>query len=255
MMQLVYDGTFEGLLCGIFAVYERKLDDVQLVTGTHRQLLFHAGYLDIATDSPQAMRVWDGLRKKISTDALNNIYQTFLSELPEREAVILSFIRHALASRENIEKDFGHPAVLSVAQIARRVHREKHRMEAFVRFQRTRDNVYWSLIEPDFNVLPLLVSHFKDRYADQAWIIYDRTRGYGIEYSPQTEQVQSVTLELAADVSKEFLPDAICHEEETAYQALWKNYFRSVDIESRKNMKLHVRHVPTRYWKFLTEKR
>ena len=31
-------------------------------------------------------------------------------------------------------------------------------------------------------------------------------------------------------------------------------YFKSTNIKSRKNMKLHLQHVPKRYWKYLTEK-
>ena len=44
-------------------------------------------------------------------------------------------------------------------------------------------------------------------------------------------------------------------EEETLYQQLWQLYFASVNIPARKNMKLHIRHMPRRYWKYLTEKK
>ncbi|WP_340696552.1 DUF4130 domain-containing protein [Flavobacterium gyeonganense] len=35
---------------------------------------------------------------------------------------------------------------------------------------------------------------------------------------------------------------------------MWRRYFSSVTIESRKNMKLHIQHMPKRYWKNLIEK-
>ena len=35
---------------------------------------------------------------------------------------------------------------------------------------------------------------------------------------------------------------------------MWKDYFDSTNIKERKNMKLHIRHVPKRYWKYLSEK-
>ncbi|RZL34744.1 MAG: DUF4130 domain-containing protein, partial [Pedobacter sp.] len=44
------------------------------------------------------------------------------------------------------------------------------------------------------------------------------------------------------------------NEKEELYTHLWKDYFKSTNIESRKNTKLHVQHVPKRYWKYLTEK-
>ena len=55
-------------------------------------------------------------------------------------------------------------------------------MEAFVRFQLTKDGLYYCIIQPDYNVLPLISNHFEKRYADQRWLIYDSRRKYGIYY-------------------------------------------------------------------------
>lgn len=55
-------------------------------------------------------------------------------------------------------KQGGFERVLKVAQTAKKVGRKKHRMEAFVRFQLTKDNIYFVNIEPNFNVLPLTKS-------------------------------------------------------------------------------------------------
>ena len=43
-------------------------------------------------------------------------------------------------------------------------------------------------------------------------------------------------------------------EQEFEFQKLWQDYFKSTNISSRENMKLHIRHVPKRYWKYLSEK-
>ncbi|RYZ23730.1 MAG: DUF4130 domain-containing protein, partial [Chitinophagaceae bacterium] len=43
-------------------------------------------------------------------------------------------------------------------------------------------------------------------------------------------------------------------EAESIYQELWKQYFKSVNIAARKNTKLHIQHMPKRYWKYLPEK-
>ena len=63
-------------------------------------------------------------------------------------------------------------------------------MEAFVRFQKLKDGLYYSLVQPDYNVLPLII-HFEDRYADQRWLIYDSHRKYGLYYNLNSvEEVQ-----------------------------------------------------------------
>jgi probable DNA metabolism protein len=115
--------------------------------------------------------------------------------------------------------------------------------------------VYFAAINPDFNVLPLIAPHFKDRYASQHWLIYDLRRKYGISYDCHTSNITEVIVDLERDASGPFLPENMCHEEEMGYQKLWKDYFCSVNIGARKNNKLHVRHVPTRYWRYLTEKK
>ena len=149
--------------------------------------------------------------------------------------------------------DFSDDAVLKINNVAHKVSREKHRMEAFVRFQLTKDNIYFANIEPDFDVLPLISKHFRNRYADQQWIIYDLKRKYGLFYDLHTVEIISLDL---TDVPRNSLQkNSAFTNEEYEYQDLWNNYFKSTTIKSRINTKLHVQHVPKRYWKFLSEKK
>ena len=120
-------------------------------------------------------------------------------------------------------------------------------MEAFVRFQKTGDGIYYSLVEPDYNVLPLISKHFEKRYADQSWLIYDGRRNYGIYYDLQS--VATVQLQRSSEGDEH-----VFDVSEDKYQQLWKQYFRSVNIPARKNMRLHLQHMPRRYWKNLVEK-
>ena len=43
-------------------------------------------------------------------------------------------------------------------------------------------------------------------------------------------------------------------EQEWLYDQLWKDYFHSVNIQARQNMKLHIQYVPKRYWLYMNEK-
>ncbi len=253
MIRLIYDGSFDGFLTSVFELYERTLDSGRIVRSLLYQPLLEEEILHVETDPAKAKRVWSGLKKKISGESLNNIYKTFLSEKADMEDHVLGFIRYAFKSAA-AEKDFSNKSTLYVSQTARIVHREKHRMEAFIRFQQTSDDIYYAAIEPDFNVLPLIVKHFKDRYADQHWIIYDKRRKFGIQYSAATYKVSEIQLTLTEETDRTFLPESVVAEEEPHYRQLWQQYFLSVNISPRKNTKVHVRHVPLRYWKYLTEK-
>jgi probable DNA metabolism protein len=252
MKALIHDGSFEGWLTTVFEVYEHGHKEVSIYNyNTYQKSLFGEAYF-VTTDEAKAKRVWEGLGKKLSSNATHQLHKTWLSEIPGIENILLHYVQYAFSSPLSIEKDFSHPAVLTVADTAKKVHREKHRMEAFIRFQLTKDQLYYAIVEPDFNVLPLIQTHFKTRYADQRWMIYDARRKYGLYYDLQ--RVDSIQVNFEEDTNSGKDISAIYDEAEPLYQHLWKTYFGSVNIAARKNMKLHIQHMPRRYWKYLTEK-
>ena len=161
MQTLIYDGTFAGLLSAVFDIYEYRFADVHVVPQEQVQANIFGQHHIVHTDEQKAQRVWKGLGRHISKAAGNQLYKTFLSEQPEMPDMLVGYIRHAFANTESIEKDYAHHAVRYVMDMAKMVHREKHRMEAFVRFQRTNDDLYHATVQPDYNVLPLILSHFK----------------------------------------------------------------------------------------------
>ncbi|WP_417885830.1 TIGR03915 family putative DNA repair protein [Zunongwangia sp.] len=122
-------------------------------------------------------------------------------------------------------------------------------MEAFVRFELLKDDIFFAKINPDFNILPLILKHFKTRLADQKWIIYDLKRNIGSYYNLKKISYITIYFKNKASITKNIIKN-----NEKNYQILWKSYFESTTISSRKNTKLHLQHVPKRYWKFLTEK-
>lgn len=248
MIVLVYDASWFGFLTAVFEIYEYKFQQASIITAERFQPVVFGESKEIITDKVKAERVWLGLMKNLSTKGLSDIYSAFLSGLPDIENQLLIFIQLVI-SIPGAEFAYGNPAVLKISQVSKMVHQEKHRMEAFIRFGLTKDEIYYAHIEPDFNVIPLLVSHFKNRYADQKWLIYDLKRRYGIYFNLET--VEEVFLEVKNGTEIE---DSMFCDDEEEYQTLWKDYFKHVNIESRKNTKLHLRHVPKRYWKHLTEK-
>jgi probable DNA metabolism protein len=252
MQTLIYDSSFSGWLTAVFDTYEYKYAEVNIIPETVRQDdLFGQAHI-VHTNETKAARVWKGLQQRISAQATKQLYKTFLSEQQGMENRLLQYVQYAFSNNNSIEEDYSHLAVLYITQTARQVHREKHRMEAFVRFQKTKDGLYYALIEPDFNVLPLIQDHFENRYADQQWMIYDSRRKYGIYYDLQQTITVQVNFEATTQEGKDLA--AIHDEKEPLYQQLWQHYFNSVNIKARKNTKLHIRHVPRRYWRYLIEK-
>lgn len=252
-MTLTFDGTFEGLLSAIFETYRLKIKADRIIPEDKWQNNIFEEPTFVTTNEAWAKRVLIGIQKKCSKKTTSLLYQCFLSELPEIPMLIFDFVKKAMSSNIDITDNFGDDTVLKLHQIKKKIGREVHRMHAFVRFQRTKDDIYYSVIEPDFNVMPLLNDHFEKRYPAQKWLIYDSKRHYGIFYNK--EKTDYITFEDDSRLRYKQLNENVLEESEPDYQILWKSYFDSVNIPERRNMKLHLQHVPKRYWKYLSEKR
>ena len=252
-----FDGSLAGLLSCVFRMFEFKEWQVQLLEPESTQHHLFDNCTHIKTDFAKAQRVWTGLQKKLSTNALNQWRYAFLSEQTSAHQALLDYCVFVFQSADGAYGNFNEPCVLTVSQWAKKVSREKHRMEAFVRFKKLQDALYLSLIQPDFDVLPLIGPHFQRRYQDQKWLIYDEKRDYGIYYDlNQTHEVKLSAAQIDVNLNNR-LPqqfDLALDEDEVLYDRLWKAYFQSVNIKERQNLRLHIQYVPKRYWRYLNEK-
>ncbi|MFK7808210.1 MAG: TIGR03915 family putative DNA repair protein [Saprospiraceae bacterium] len=254
-MTFTYDGTYEGLFSAIFEIYRLKATPDRIVAEDEWMENLFESPIHVQTNESNARRVIKGIEKKCSRRTTSLLYHCFLSELPEIPSLIFNFVKKAFDSSIDITENYGDDTVLKLHQINKKIGREVHRMHAFVRFQKTKDDIYYAVIEPDFNVIPLLSSHFEKRYPAQHWLIYDGQRRYGISYNCESRRTTYVTFADDHKLQLRQLDTTVLDEKEPEYQILWKSYFDHVNIPERKNMKLHLQHVPKRYWKYLSEKR
>ncbi len=253
MKQYVFDGSWTGLLTAVFEYFERKEKQAQLIHEKFYQPEVFNTALIIHSDEQKAKRVNKGLLKHLDTQQRRKLYCTFLSELPECYNALLQILIKIFSGQSKALDNYGDTTALFISQTARSVEREKHRMQAFIRFKKSNDGLFFAVAEPDFNVLPLIADFFKNRYADQPWLIYDVKRKYGLHYDRSS--VSEITLAPVVLQHHSTAVTAIaCDTLEEKYQTLWQAYFNSTNIAARKNMKLHVQHVPKRYWRYLTEK-
>lgn len=253
MKQYVFDGSYIGFLTLIFESFERKHFEIVLATKENFVASFFDESFEIISDPEKAKRVMIGLKNKLPAVEVNNVYKVFLSENSSALQSLVYVIQNIFKNRTNILENFGDGKVLEYHQTLKKVDRERHRMKAFVRFQKSEDGTFYCMIEPDFNVLPLISEFFRKRYADQKWLIYDVKRKYGLYYNLQNIEEVYLSTKQKNDLSTANSTINL-DETEEHYQTLWKQYFKSTNIEARKNMKLHLQHVPKRYWKYLMEK-
>ena len=240
------DATFEGLLTAIFEAYAgmRPPDAIEPAQSGQRTLFERR--VSITTEAGKAERVWKGLGRHLGSLRRRQLFEAYLSGRRGVETLIFRMVWDTVGHGRRRKNGTHLTAHLQIDQLAQKVRREAHRVKGFVRFRQTRENHFLALIAPRYDVLPLVRRHFESRFADQQWIIYDTDRNYGLCYDRQ----QTRELQLGAEKLTspgEAAAERLC-------QTLWQRYYAAANIQQRNNPRLHLRQLPRRYWRYLTEK-
>lgn len=255
MLAFYYDKSFEGLLCAVFDAFKLKKMPECLLTDDDVVPLLVSDSHHVEFRNSKYERVYSALQKKLSNIALNQILFTWLSELPESDLIIFRYICKVFKSNYSIETDFGDPDVLAIHDIAKKVNKEKHHIQQFVRFNAIKnptsdEKIYFAVIDPIYNALPLTTRFFKDRYADQKWAIYDEKRQYGYFYD--LEKLEKISLNDDLIINNKINQDYLT-DDEKLFQTMWYRYCNALTIKERINPKLQRQNMPRRFWQHLPE--
>ena len=210
----------------------------------------------VTADEEKARRVWVGLEKRLSQEAMKIISVSWLSELKELNTPLFHYI-YKVFRQGDLSRNFADPDVLTVTNIARKVLHEQLRMKQFIRFQKAKDGTYLAVVSPDHNVLPLIIDHFRDRFNDQPWLIYDSMRHYGYYYDGSAVPIR-ITFEnesmVPFNLGNGKLNGDVLSSDDRLLQDLWRTYFKAICIKERMNPRKQLSDMPRRYWKYMTEK-
>ena len=191
---MVYDGSFEGLMCCIFTLYEQKIPVFRLARiGEPLGELF-AQTIQVKSNKAQAQRVWSGIKRKSSNISLERIELAYLSEIRGEDHTIIRYVQYLIDSKKNIEENLSHPVVQRLNDVVKMLHREKQLVKEKIRFQTLVNDIKYNIIEPNYNVLPLLKDYLLQKYAKQKWIVYDIRRNKGLFYNLQ--EIKDIQLDL-----------------------------------------------------------
>ena len=115
-------------------------------------------------------------------------------------------------------------------------------MHGFLRFAECTGGLY-AHFSPDNDIVDLVAPHFAKRFSGEKFIIHDTKRNLLAVYDGKS--LKTVLNESPVTV--------YLSTEEEQFRKLWKTYFDSVTIESRKNKRLQDNFLPRRYRKDMTE--
>ncbi len=236
-----YDGSFDGLLCCVFESYDKKEIPLDILLPDAPQTML-LPTKEIETVPEKAARVLASIPKKMGDAALDFVRRAFLTCLDHKERYILLFLRLGYTHGPKIMNMLADDVVNTLFKAVKHLDNESHLLKGFIRFS-IFNNALVSEIEPKNYVLPLLVVHFRERYPEERFLIYDKTHGMALIYRPYESAIIPIEdLQLPE-------PD----EEEQSFRNLWQLFYNTIEVEGRHNPKCRMGHMPKRYWKYMTE--
>ena len=274
----LYDGTFEGFLSLVFYCFTLKTLPQKIYQVEKYCNNFLETTITIETDYNKSKRVFDGIHNNISFETLYNSFYAFLSDQKDKELNILKYLCDGFELGPKINSMLTVPYVFSVLSMKKRACSECHKLKGLVRFMEISNNIYYSSIHPDNNIIEPLGQHFIKRIPNQNFIIHDKNRNLCFLYNCSAIQNNSSTYQnnyssyqnnnsayknnnstyqnsnfvyQIIDGSNFKLPKL--SDKEKYYEVLWKVFFETIAIKERKNPRCQMQFMPKKYWNDLIE--
>jgi len=159
---------------------------------------------------------------------------------PERFAILYRLLWR-LRNNHDLLTVATDPDVAMISQMARAVHRDEHKMHAFVRFRevgRDPKSHYVSWFEPEHHIVELAAPFFAKRFADMPWSILTpdlsaHWDGHALSFMPGVDKAEAPT--------------------EDRLEETWRRYYASIFNPARLKVKAMEKEMPKRYWRNLPE--
>ena len=133
------------------------------------------------------------------------------------------------------------PDVAQITAMARAVHRDEHKMQAFVRFRevgREQRAHYVAWFEPEHHIVELAAPFFARRFADMPWSILTPDAcahwdGHAVSITPGVGKAEAPT--------------------EDRLEETWRRYYAAIFNPARLKVKAMQTEMPKKYWRNLPE--
>lgn len=243
MKIFLIDNNLTGLLCALYYSFVENIIPDQVIDKSIYQPQLDSLTINIPYNTENAQRVKIALYKYGGDDIMSHINVCLLSCDTKAISIAFAYAHLTLLLRKDISNMLSHKAVSDFSFTLQKVLHERHIMTGFIRFQESSHGVLYAKYQPDNDITQLLAPHFLRRLNDIPFIIHDIKRKKIAISNGKSIKIQYT------DLPANFNPS----QNEKAINELWKKYFRSVNIQERKNTKQQDNYFPRRYRKYCFE--
>lgn len=235
------DGSEICFYTAVFDAYKNK--DCIITSERDLQLGFDCDVVEVVPDEDKAKRVKNKLFA-LDKNAQEDVTLLLKSCEPLKENVAFDYIKLIIERGGAVRGMQAHPTVIEMSAIRARVTGEAHKLKGFLRFMENAAGVLYAPYSPDNDITDILAVHFAARFSNQRFVIHDIKRKIAAMYDGD-----EIVLTSVGDA------EIYLSEYERYFEDLWKQYYKSVNIQSRPHEKQMRGYMPVRYWKFLPEKK
>ena len=230
--------------CFFTAVFDAFKNKDCIITG-EKDLQIGLGFelIEVITDDEKAERVKNKLNA-LDRLCLEDINLMLRSRASLKEQTSFEYIRLIIARGGAVRDMLANPTVMEMTTIRNKVYGETHLMKGLLRFIENAEGVLYAPYSPDNDITDLLAPHFAKRFSNQKFVIHDVKRKKAALFDGNEIVI------FDADGAEIYLSEYQQH-----FEDLWRQYYKSVNIESRPHEKQMKGYMPVRYWKFLPEKK
>ncbi len=239
-MIYLLDGKKETFLTAFLLAYR---DEEALFAEKVFQLALGQRPVRVQADPARAKRAEQRLLQ-LDARCMRDLDLLLRSGETRRLQIALAYFRLIAARKGPVRGMAAEDAVAEACDCMRRVTLEAHRLKGFVRFSESASGALYAPLAPDNDVCDLLMPHFCLRLGKIPFVLHDVARQKAAVWDGHSRfsaPLERATVLLSAD--------------EDGWQALWKRYYRSVNIPSRERIRQMKQYLPVRYWKFMPEMR
>lgn len=241
MRYYIVDGSEDCFYTAVFEAYKER--DCIITSEKNVQLGLGFELTDVTTDPEKAKRVRAKLNA-LDSGAEEDVSLLLRSNDALKENVAFAYVKLIIKHGGAVRSMLADPTVLEMTEIRTRVFGEAHKLKGFLRFMENAEGVLYAPYSPDNDITDMLAVHFAARFANQRFVIHDVKRKIAAMYDGQ-----EIVMTRVGDA------EIYLSEYEAYFENLWRQYYKSVNIESRPHEKQMKGYMPVRYWKFLPEKK
>lgn len=237
----LYDNTFISLLNLIKFLISKKIVPHNIKNVTYQPTLFEEA---IQLSITEEESIIEDFLKIFGFKVFNTVYYIFLSGNENKEIIIFYFLVNYLKYNNKVFYLRNNKSVCEALKIEKYVSRENHKFKGFLRFKEIDNNILYAEFAPENNIIFLLSKHFKNRLKNECWIIKDVKRNILSIYDKKEFYI----------VNGEDLNIIINNSDDEMFiEDLWKSFYKTIGIETRKNDRCRMNFMPIKYWQYITE--